>query len=249
MDQMNYTPEQLLDRWEERREIMNLMSRYTYCYTIKREKDIYDMFWSHRDDIALGVNQGWYLGPDAVSGYYRAIHEKILLKSGIIEKLFPEKTRDLTEQERYGVGSMEYKPLDTAVVEIAGDMQTAKGLWCCRGSYLDLTTGGPVSYWEWSFFAVDFVREGDAWKILHMQYLMEIDSPCGKSWAQPFEGYPDEPGFEAMADFRMPEPTRPEVLRELYSPTRAFRPAPRTPEPYDTFAHTFTYGPEGGGAA
>ena len=247
MGTMQFTPEQLLNRFEERREIQNLMSRYTYCYTIKREKDIFNLFWSRRADICLGVNQGWYLGSEAVSGYYQAIHRKNLLKTGIIEKLFPKETANLSEQERYGVGSMEYKPLDTAVIEIAGDMQTAKGLWCCRGSYLDLTTGGPVSYWEWSFFAVDFVRESDGWKIWHMRYLMEIDSPCGKSWAAPFEGYPPEPGFEAMADFRMPEPTQQEVLRELYSPLRAFRPAPRTPEPYDTFANTFTYGAEGGG--
>lgn len=246
MEERVQSPEHLLTLWEERREILNMMSRYTYCYTIKREKDIFDLFWSHQaPDISLGVNNGYYYGADAVKGYYQGIHEKNLLKSKIICDLFPDRVKDLTEQERYGIGSMEYKPLDTAVVEVAGDLETAKGLWCCRGSYLDLTAGGPVSYWEWSFFAVDFIREGDAWKIWHMRYLMEIDSPCGKSWAQPFAGYPDEPGFEAMAAFKMPEPTHPMVLRELYSPSRQFRPAPRIPEPYDTFANTFSYGMEG----
>lgn len=243
MNNSSFSKEQRLEKWEHRREIQNLMSRYTYCYTIKKEKDIYDMFWSHAlPDITLGVNNGWYVGNDAVRGYYQGIHEKILLKSRIIQALFPEKTEGMTEQELYGIGSMEYKPLDTAVIEVADDLQTAKGLWCCRGSYLDFTSGGPVSYWEWSFFAGDFVREGDEWKIWHLDYLMEIDSPCGKSWAQPFEGYPDEPGFEAMRDFHMPEPNHPAFRRALYSPYRAFKPTPRIPEPYDTFSETFSYG-------
>lgn len=246
MARIAMTPELLLDKWEERREILNLMSRYTYCYTIKREKDIFEMFWTHRqEDICLGVNDGYYLGLDGVKGYYQAIHEKTLLKDGIIQRLFPEKTKDLSEEELYGIGSMEYKPLDTAVVEVANDLQTAKGLWCCRGSYMDLTVGGPVSYWEWSFFAVDFVHEEEGWKIWHMQYLTDIDSPCGKSWAQPFAGYPDEPGFEAMADFKMPEPTVRMVLREHYHPNRKFVPAPEIPVAYDTFAETFSYGMKG----
>ena len=56
-----------------------------------------------------------------------------------------------------------------------------------------------------------------------------------------------ELGRRVEAELKAPEPKVPEVLRELYSPLRAFRPAPRTPEPYDTFANTFTYGAEGGG--
>jgi hypothetical protein len=110
---------------------------------------------------------------------------------------------------------------------------------------MDFTVGGPVSYWEWSFFAVDFIHVGEQWKIWHMQYLMDIDSPCGKSWAKPFEGYPDAPGFEKMASFSMPAPTYPVCLRELYHPNRAFQAAPQLPEPYDTFANTFSYGWKG----
>ena len=33
------------------------------------------------------------------------------------------------------MGMIDYKPVDTGVIEVAKDGQTAKGLWMIRGSY------------------------------------------------------------------------------------------------------------------
>ena len=45
-----------------------------------------------------------------------------------------------------------------------------------------------------------------------------------------------------MKDFRYAEPDVPCTLREEYSAERPFAPSPRLPEPYTTFAETFSYG-------
>ena len=45
-----------------------------------------------------------------------------------------------------------------------------------------------------------------------------------------------------MADFRMPEPTVKAVLMENYYTDRPFTKSPKVPEPYETFADTFSYG-------
>ena len=45
-----------------------------------------------------------------------------------------------------------------------------------------------------------------------------------------------------MAEFEMPGFTRAEPLRELYTPQRPFTRTLPLPEPYGTFAETFSYG-------
>ena len=45
MKRTNMPLEALVTRWEDRREIQNLMGRYTYALLLKQEKDIFDTYW------------------------------------------------------------------------------------------------------------------------------------------------------------------------------------------------------------
>ena len=186
----NYSPEELLTRWEARREIQNVMGKLSQSYLMMMEAEGYDRFWSKREDVCLGVNDGWYSGADAVKGYYAALGEKIQLASDIIAKTFPDKLAGKTREELYGVGQLGVKPIDTFVIEIAGDFQTAKGIWSLHGTYADMTPSGPVSYWDWGYWCVDFVLEDGAWKIWHMQDLKDINSPTGCDWAGEYLTFP-----------------------------------------------------------
>lgn len=238
-----WSTEQLVDRWEDRRTIQNMMSKYTYHFLLKKEKDIFDTFWSNTAlNPSLGLNNGYYLGQESIRDYYDALHKKTLLTTRLLKEKFPEKLKEKSDEELYGVGVIQFKPLDTSVIEIAGDGRTAKGMWYCRGSYADLMAGGPLSFWTFGCYAVDFVKEGESWKIWHMLYLEDINHPCGTSWADKPEEYPEVPEFTEMKDFVMPKPNVPCVLRELYHTERAFSPLPCAPEPYARFTETFSYG-------
>ena len=125
---------------------------------------------------------------------------------------------------------------------MAGDGQTAKGLWMIRGSYSKLTAGGPAAYWEWSWLAIDFVREAGEWKIWHQQYLREIDRPCGYPWVGEEHAFQPRDEFAGAEDIREAAPNVAAPLRQSYSAHRPFTPSPEVPVPYDTFAHTFSYG-------
>ena len=238
----NFTPEELLSRWEARRELQNIMGKMTQSYLMMEEAQIYDRWWSRREDVCLGINSGWYSGSGAVKGYYDALGEKITLASGVIAAAFPEKLADKTQEERYGVGQLGVKPVDTFVIELAGDGKTAKGIWSLHGTYADITPSGPVSYWDWGYYCVDFICEDGAWKIWHMMYLTDINSPTGGDWAAEPLRFPEEPKFAAMKDFAFPAPNVPAVLRENYDPGRPFTVSPPLPEPYETFDETFSYG-------
>jgi hypothetical protein len=243
-----YLPDELLDRWEDLREIKNLMGRLSADYTVKREKTMYEKYWNGRGDVCLGTNDGWYGGADAVRGYYESVDAVTKFHSGLIAEVFPDALAGKTEEELHGVGMLDYKPVDTPVVEIAGDRKTAKGLWCVRGSHAKITRSGPVAYWEWGWFAVDFTREDEGWKIWHMLYLDEILLPSGGKWSGEPKQFDELPEFSRADDVRPAPPTKPETLRGLYGADRPFTRSPEVPEPYDTFAETFSYGRERSGA-
>lgn len=240
----NYSTQQLLDRWEDRHEVQNLMGRLSTSYVTKDEGFIYDRFWSNREDVCLGLNDGWYAGKAAVKGYYDALKDQNVIVSKLLRDFFPDVLGGKTDDEILGVGIMGYRPIDTGVIEVAGDGETAKGIWTCRGSYSYLTPGGTVANWEFSYFAVDFIKENGAWKIWHLLNVFDVDHPCGIGWATKPPEYDVQPKLAAINDFHIPKPTVPATLRELYHPMRTFVASPQPPKPYHTFAETFSYGME-----
>lgn len=239
---MTFTTEQLVERWEHLRAIKNLMGRMSADYTLKKEGQMYEKYWAKRADVSLAINEGWYLGAEAVRGYYQTLADQITAQSRLIADIFPKELGDKSEAELNGVGTMDYKPVDTPVVEIAADGKTAKGIWCIRGSHSKILPSGPVAYWEWGWFAADFILEDDAFKLWHLQYLQEVCRPSGHPWYGSEEVYPELPEFAAAAEFQFPTPTIPEDIRARYSAQRPFVPSPRVPEPYETFDETFSYG-------
>lgn len=234
--------ETLVTIWEDRRGVQNLMGIFSGYYLYKQEKDIVADLFSGREDICLAVNEGYYSGRDAVVGYYEALHQKNLLTTRLIMAKYPEKFVGKTPEEAYGCGLINYKPLDTPVVEIAGDRETARGIWTCRNSYSDLRPSGAVAFYEWGWVAADFIREGDNWKIWHLQILNDVHVQAGLQYNEREKPYAPVAGFEEMADFKMPEPNVKTTLRGLYHTDRPRTCAPAVPEPYETFNPANSYG-------
>ena len=237
-----FTAEELVGRFEDRRDIKNLMGKYVASLLLKRESTMFDDFWSKQDDICLGVNEGYYRGREAIRDYYEKIHQYTIAIRDILVKLFPKETAGKTPEELYGIGPFEDRSINNAVIEIATDGNTAKGMWACLGNVTTVTTRGPVTHWVFGYYAADFIREDDKWKIWHLLYLEDVNSPAGHSWVEGKNPYPELPEFASLADVPLPEPNVKQVLRERYHPNRPFTKTPRIPEPYDTFAETFSYG-------
>lgn len=237
-----FTPMELLERLEWRREIRNVMGRISHDYAIKQEAQVYDRYFSRREDVCLGLNNGYYKGAAAVKGYYDALGEEIRLSSSLIAKMFPRELEGKTEDELNGVGMISYLPFESQVIEIADDGQTAKGIWNVRGSTSRLTAAGPVANWIFGWAAVDFVLEDGEWKILNLLLLYNVDHQCGVGFTEPEKVFEPVPEFAPMADFHLPEPNVPMTVMETFRPDRPRTRSPRCPEPYATFADTFSYG-------
>ena len=244
MNKAMLSAEELVGRWEERREIKNLMGRYAVSFLLKKEKTMFEDFWSSREDVSMGMNDGWYVGPASIRAWFAAIDRAVVLKAALLKADLPDKLGDQKDADIYGIGDFDVKPLGTPVIELADDLKTAKGIWYSQGSRADVTAAGPVSYWTFGVFAADFVCEDGAWKIWHLQYLEDINCICGQSWAGEQKPYPELEAYAAMKDVKMPEPDVKVTLREYYTPSRKMAKLPPLPVPYATFADTFSYGYE-----
>ena len=240
---MSATLELQLSRWEDQREIKNLMGIYVNHVIMNMDADIFEHLWSaEKQDVCYGDNNGWYVGTEAVKGYYEAGYRRNVLVAELLQKKFSEEIGDKKPEEIYGIGTFRDYPVGSPVIEVAEDGETAKGLWYCWGSHAELTTAGPISSWTWGFFAADFVRENDAWKLWHLQFTNDVDARCSTNWGKPVEALPELPEFAALKDFEMPPYSVEKVNRVMYSAQRPLTPSPEIPVPYTTFAETFSYG-------
>ena len=236
-----YSTLQLTERFEDRREIKNVMGKYVESCLLNRENTLVDTLFCSRDDISIGFNNGYYVGRQAVKEYFDAVCDATMKKSKCLQKIFPEQLGKLSDEELYGVGPFKAEPLNSCYVQIADDMQTAKAIWMIEGSITDITTRGPITNWAWGYYCADFIKEGDQMKLWHVLHVEDTHCPNGVNWGMPENPYPELPEFAELADIKLPEPTHPQKVYEHFSVDRVNM-TPRIPEPYKTFAETFSYG-------
>ncbi len=246
MSTLSFNTEELVGRFEDRRDVKNLAGKYVMSLLLKKEPTILSDLWSDREDISLGVNGGYYAGRKALEDYYASIDAATKKKAQVLKQVFPEDLGEYSDEKLYGRGPMEIRSLDNAIIEVAGDGKTAKGFFYVFGLVTDISERGAISNWVLGSICFDFIQEHDAWKIWHVLYLEDINTPAGKKWGDPkaIEQFPEMPEFAAMKGTALAQPNLPMELRVLYTGTRPFAKLPRVPEPYDIFENTFSYGAE-----
>lgn len=244
MYRRKFTAEQLADRYMDRIEIRNLMGRFTNFKLLRRDDEIVDSYWAKEaPEPTLGLNNGYYVGLDAIRGYYDAVTANVELQSQAMKARFPEYLSQFSDIELHGVGSLIIDALANCNIVQSDDGKTAKGLWYTVGCDNDITEVGPHSTWGYGFMAADFVKESDGWKIWHLLDLEELTTPCGQNWVTDREcKYPPLPEFAGLSNLTLPAPTVEKTVYTAYSPEREYAGGPRIPEPYATFADTFSYG-------
>lgn len=244
MSFMKFNTEELVGRFEDLRDVKNLAGKYVMSLLLKREPTIMEDLWSCREDVSLGVNAGYYAGQKALKEYYQSVDAATKHKAQVLKKVFPEDLGEYSDEKLYGRGPMEIRSLDNAIIEIADDGKTAKGFFYVFGLVTDISTRGAVSNWVLGSLCIDFIREEDQWRLWHVLYLEDVNTPAGKKWGDPgvIEQFPVMEQFGDMEGVVLTQPNEQKELRKLYSGTRPFTKLPKVPEPYDTFENTFSYG-------
>ena len=240
----DYSAEELTSRWEDIREIENLIGRRAF-YTMLGDPDkIWRELWCKKaPNPSMGFNHGYYQGYHAVEGWFQARKDYITLQTELVKTAFPDKLGGKTLQDILNVGNLNCENVSTPLIELAGDGQTAKGLWYVMGTDLEVGPSGQESSYSWGRLGVDFVKEDGAWKIWHTVFAQDLLTPTGESWSQPeHPEKPADPRFAQLQGFRFPKPNVPMLIHERFHSERVLAAFPPLPVPYDTFGDTFSYG-------
>jgi hypothetical protein len=231
-----FTTEQLIERREAHNEITNLVGRLSFLEILHDAQGIWESCWcKETEGLSLGLNDGYYVGAEAVEAYYNALSTLGRARAGVAKNLHPDVFRNCSPDDMRGVGSLSALNFTTPVLEIAGDGNTAKGLWYSPGQVTVAAPDGVHCRWVYAKYGVDFIREGDEWKIWHLFIG---------------EDFSIQPG-ERMKDIPVPDAydasPRPDVSLPMRAYTSRYNasPYPAIPAPYNTFDACFGNGPEG----
>lgn len=229
----------------DRGEIENLFSRYMYLHNAFHDPEIIPL-WAKKGTAGLRAqysNNGVYTNWDSIMAYHA--------------------------QRPNPPGKLTFHYVTTPLIEVAGDGQTAKGLWVMSGVESGLTAPDAASkapdfmyvkdlliggkrVWMHEVlvkYGIDFIRQDGQWKIWHFHCFEIARSPVGMGWIPFAAKSQDNPFSDDLMYFGedgnpvlMPKPDGPVTMRN--NPYRTDRgqtlDAP-VPVPYRTISETFEY--------
>ncbi|NTV90432.1 MAG: SnoaL-like domain-containing protein, partial [Clostridiales bacterium] len=132
--------ERMILRNDAYTKISNMMGTYSFLLTAGKYKDMVNLFAKKAPDVRAEMNWGVYDGYEGIVRLYAKYHNDVIV----------------------GPGCMAVHALTTPVIEVAGDLKTAKAVWVSPGHM----TGGPFSpadtfkaHWAWMKYGCDFILE------------------------------------------------------------------------------------------
>jgi hypothetical protein len=245
-------------------EVQNTFSKHSYYHAAAKHVDeLIDVWvklngphaatakWTSNSGIIEGMAQIKKFYGDNLTGYL-----KFLLAS--TSKIVPE-IENIPENLGVGFGH-EMNCLTTPIIEIAGDGETAKGIWYSpginiTGSVLEDGKTKILGEWRMTKYGVDFAKEDGKWKIWHIGVYFDNTPPGwsyenGKAVNKPAEAFSagthgaplkgTEDGHPNSATAGISIKPNPSPY-QAWSPVRAQKIEPRIPEPYYSFSETFSY--------
>ena len=212
--------------------IQNVMSWHVmyHCYGEHRAEllNIWVQEPENQATASFGQNQGFMVGYGSIWDGYVTGHDTSWLSSA---KRYCQNngidvsgwTDDQILEVYGGVGQLLLHVTTTAIIEIAEDGKTAKGFWYSPGM---IAESGQTGNTIWEAYGVDFVKEGDEWKMWHLHmftdfmgsfYITLGGSGEPNTSAQPTAAAPGGSGEASVSDGAQGDMTQvDEFLRHEY---------------------------------
>ena len=138
--------------------VQNLMGRYTYYQFADKQLETASLYALKTSGVKVQLPSGQpSVGGAAVKAFYE--------NSAKGEK---------------ADGMFHLHPMQTPVVEVAGDGKTAKGVFLSLGA--GAHSGDDQGAWTWVRYGVDFIKEDGEWKIWHLHAYPIFSTSFYKSW-------------------------------------------------------------------
>jgi hypothetical protein len=222
--------------------IANLMGRYQYLHTAGKMSQIgRELFASELPDAHSEYGPLGVFGPEKSLEFFDAMTESFTHGAGEVEP-----------------GLLELHQITTPVIEVAGDGKTAKAMWMSTGAILmqndPAAPDGKSATWDSGKYAVDLIKLDGVWKIWHLHvcdlWRTDFDenpvthaglAQTGTTQAMIDDYHARQAAGEDVRPGGMPCPDAPTTFCYSYALDSHAPAEPRPPEPYETFAETFSY--------
>ena len=209
----DYTPEEQLEAVLAKDEVMNIMGLRNYYYLCGDIPAVLEHLWvqeeENRRTASFGSNFGFYIGWDEILRFVRESWAGL------------------------DIGT-ESQSVNTPLIHVAFDRKTARGLWYSDGFVSDRRGNTDIIAQK---VAVDFILEGDQWKIWHLVYGSDLVDALH---SDPIQG---DYGMLGRLKEWFGSPT---VACTTHDPAYNWNDNyPPEPEPYETFDPRNSYAPEG----
>lgn len=219
---------------ESYREIMNLMSAHVHCCLNQAYEAELEQYWSKRDDIVYANGDLAYVGREAVWKYYVEAAER---RSQETRQRLKAMGKELPEGKKTP-GYKNMNLIGTPYIEIAGDGQTAQGIWMAHSFMGSVDgTGELQTQGVLSRYAGEFVLEDGRWKIWHRRNYADVvfeERTAGMGPPATGDETPPKPMVET------PKPaaiTRIKTAGGSYTATSVPTGQPELPKPYNTWRY------------
>ncbi len=219
-----YSDDELVMRLWDKEKIRDTMARFCYYMTNnERRRILNELFvrrFDNRKSASIGVNTGYYVGWESISNFLVVTNEERMYE--LLRRYSEAGTAEYSSLD-LGIGQMWTFTANTSLVEIADDGITAQYLALnCGNLSIGRGDGTADDYLVNGSYCVDFIKEGDEWKIWKLKFQHDATSSVNASGR--------------IAEIRPPQPADAEDVH------MSIEPPPKPPEVYigpDPVAQTF----------
>ena len=214
-----FTSEERIRRVWDREEAKAVLCRHAYFEAANRRNDSLEQLWvqepEHQATASYGKNWGYYVGMDAIRGYY-------------------------VDSNPIGApGTNICHPVATICIEEAEDGKTCQAMWYNASYETRMVNGVLTPLWIAEKCSADLIKEGDDWKIWHLFIGVDMQCEASKDFKEQKVDLPAEENPVAV------EFGTPNLAMDAYVTRYNYYDYPSIPAAYASFQDKGSSGPKG----
>lgn len=213
------------------RQVCNAQASHNWGYYQHLHKDELDQYWAQTvDSIVYAHGREAFYGHESTYQYYIETPKR-MCENGRINAL---KNYGIQVDPPEGPGYRVHNVISSPVVEIAGDGNTAQGIWMAHTfmSQIDPDGGASPSF-GLAKYGDEFYFENNTWKMWHRRDYVDTMLPCKRLDQEPLEN--NHPSFQDGVKTIAQEGDM------IYRPYSCTKREPAIPQPYEAWCEDQSY--------
>ena len=256
-----FTTQEAVERAIAWQECSNLAGKHEAYHTAIQHRAELENCWVTEepwtDTMSWTNNSQFMYGMENVYGFYCGVETEVV--NWLSGAIAVDDTDTIQNTEDwYGTGMLWYHMLMSPVIEVAGDGQTACGLWQSFGTVTQPAGGGMSATWTMEDYTMVFAKQSNGeWRIWHLRTFVHFYTNCDDIWynqnqasaSKPeVEGYDEAAGGASGGPSGAPSGQGDYAVNDIYYVGYSLYCVPvlaTIPEPYETWADiedTFAWG-------